>query len=96
MLRQLGPHLRTALRPWAELLESVLARVPLASGVGSHALLCVLCSILTLTTLRVILDVLRFLHNASVEPQDTLGFLTHHLFRVCCHIVVQPPVRAPT
>ncbi|KAL4449489.1 hypothetical protein ABPG77_007133 [Micractinium sp. CCAP 211/92] len=70
------------LQPWADLLHARLAAAVPALGelVAPSVLLAVLGAICLLTTLRLIIDMLAFVRNASAAPRDTIGLLTSILF----------------
>lgn len=78
------------LDPWAAFLHAHLAAAapPLGELVGARALLAALAALALLSTLRLVIDMLLFIHHASAHPKDTIGLLTHLLFRAstqgCC------------
>ncbi len=79
------------LQPWADLLHARLSAAVPALGelVPPSVLLGLLGTICLLTTLRLIIDMLAFVRNASAAPRDAIGLLTSILFTVslllpCC------------
>ncbi|PSC69312.1 hypothetical protein C2E20_7167 [Micractinium conductrix] len=79
-----GPAACAALRPWAAWLHAHLdAAAPmLGSLVEPAALLGVLGVLSLLAVLRLVIDMLLFVQNASAHPRDSIGLLTHYLFRL--------------
>eukprot|EP00887_Chlorella_sp_A99_P003923 scaffold11.g3923.t1 len=70
------------LEPWAAFLHAQLGAVPALQGaVEPGALLAALALALLLLGLRFVVDVLRFVHHASQDPQDTIAVLTHYIFK---------------
>ncbi|KAL4855216.1 hypothetical protein ACK3TF_004204 [Chlorella vulgaris] len=79
-----GAQVYARLDPWAAFLHGHLAAaVPLLGDLlEAHVLLAVLAVLALLSTLHVVIDMLLFIHHASDKPHDTIGFLTHYIFKV--------------
>lgn len=62
---------------------AVAAAAPvLGDVVEARVLLGSLAALCLLTALRLVVDMLLFIHHASAHPKDTIGLLTHYLFKV--------------
>ncbi|KAL4443861.1 hypothetical protein ABPG75_011598 [Micractinium tetrahymenae] len=79
-----GANACRRLDPWAAFLHARLAAaVPtLGELVQPPMLLGLLGAICLLSALRLVVDMLAFVRNASAHPRDTIGLLTHMLFRL--------------
>lgn len=86
------------LQPWAALLHGRLAAAVPALGelVEPAVLLALLGAICLLSALRLVIDMLSFVRHASADPRDTIGLLTHVVFRVSClHCQLATSLAAP-
>jgi hypothetical protein len=86
------------LDPWAAFLHARLAAVSplLGDMLDARLLLVVLAAAALLGVLRLVIDMLLFIQNASAQPKDTIGLLTHYVFKVGLHSTVcAPPASVP-
>lgn len=54
----------------------------MVGGAGEEGVLLALCALCLLGALRVVVDLVRFVQHASMDPQDTVALFTHYVFKV--------------